>query len=69
MPGYMHWRNFTSRIVNMCGRMNLMTRRRSPSNTRGRTKEKIIQCLVCNVNLCNGCNHTFRGVEMASSDV
>jgi hypothetical protein len=25
--------------------------------------------LVCNVNLCNWCDHTFHGVEMASSDV
>jgi hypothetical protein len=32
-------------------------------------KKKIIQCLVCNVNLCNRCDHTFHGVEMASSDV
>ena len=31
-------------------------------------KKKIIQCLVCNVNLCNRCDHTFHGVEMASSD-
>ena len=32
-------------------------------------KKKIIQCLVCNVNLCTRCDHTFHGVEMASSDV
>ena len=24
-------------------------------------KKKIIQCLVCNVNLCNWCDHTFHG--------
>jgi hypothetical protein len=30
-------------------------------------KKKIIRCLVCNVNLCNSCDHTFHGVEMSSS--
>jgi hypothetical protein len=30
-------------------------------------KKKIIRCLVCNVNLCNSCDHTFHGVEMSLS--
>jgi hypothetical protein len=36
----MHWSNLTASIVTLCGQMNLMTRRRSPSNKRGRTKRK-----------------------------
>ena len=29
-------------------------------------KYKIIRCLVCNVNLCNSCDHEFHGVELGS---
>jgi hypothetical protein len=32
-------------------------------------KTKIIQCLVCNVNLCCACDHTFHAVEMTSSAI
>jgi hypothetical protein len=30
-------------------------------------KNKIIRCLVCNVNLCNSCDHAFHGVELGLS--
>ena len=30
-------------------------------------KYKIIRCLVCNVNLCNSCDHEFHGVQLGSS--
>jgi hypothetical protein len=32
-------------------------------------KMKIIRCLVCNVNLCNWCDHEFHGMKLALPDV
>ena len=32
-------------------------------------KMKIIRCLVCNVNLCNWCDHEFHGMKLASRDM
>ena len=32
-------------------------------------KIKIIRCLVCNVNLCNWCDHKFHGMKLALRDM